>query len=91
MTEKNEQAQGSELSDGLGPVLRTGRGFQYIEFQDRNGNTCDIQQSSVADYEPPGSSALWLGIGENRMHISLDQMRLLIPVLQRWVDTGKLA
>ena len=46
----------------LGKLERTGRGFQIIEFKDHNQEGCSLQQSSLALYEQPGTSAVWLGI-----------------------------
>ena len=45
----------------LGCVERTGRGFEIISFEDRYGVKCSLQQSSLAEYEKPGISAVWLG------------------------------
>jgi hypothetical protein len=72
----------------LGPVDHTGRGFELIEFTDRNDQKCTLQQSSAADYVQPGSSAIWLGVGETRMHLSLVQVEHLIGRLNNWVKTG---
>jgi hypothetical protein len=69
-------------------VDHTPRGFEIIRFADRNGLECRLQQSSVADYEPPGTSAIWFGFGDNPMHIDLAMLKELIPHLQRWVDEG---
>ena len=52
---------GSELSEGLGAVARTARGFELLEFQDRYGTPCSLQASSLAEHEKPGTSAVWLG------------------------------
>jgi len=67
----------------------TSRGFELIRFKDRDGRWCSLQQSSIADFEPPGSSAIWLGFEEeNRMHMSrLDVIRLN-DYLSRWILTG---
>ena len=46
----------------LGKVELTGRGFEIIKFLDRYGVPCSLQMSSLADYEEPGTSAVWLGI-----------------------------
>lgn len=46
----------------LGNVEKTERGFAFINFTDRYGALCSLQQSSLADYEPPGTSAVWLGV-----------------------------
>lgn len=40
---------------------RTERGFGLIEFIDRNGVTCSLQESSIADSDTPGASCVWLG------------------------------
>jgi hypothetical protein len=45
----------------LGAVEQTGRGFEVISFVDRNGVACSLQASSLAEYEEPGTSAVWLG------------------------------
>lgn len=79
----------------LGPV--TGRGFELIEFADRYGEPCSLQQSSLAEYVKPGTSAVWLGCerarctpqGEPlspRMHLDRKQVAALIAHLQRWLD-----
>lgn len=49
------------MKDALGPVQHTVHGWEYIEFLDRNETKCSLQVSSIADYEEPGVSALWLG------------------------------
>ncbi len=33
-----------------------------VEFTDSYGEKCSIQASSLANYEQPGTSAVWLGI-----------------------------
>ena len=72
----------------------TSRGFQCITFVDANGELCSIQQSSAIGDTPdaadrPGSSMLWLGAGENRMHLDRGMVVALIAELQEWVDNGK--
>ena len=73
---------------GLGKVRRTERGFEIISFKDCYENDCSLQQSSLADYDTPGTSAVWLGIGLNRMHLDLEQVKGLVIVLSRWVKYG---
>ena len=46
----------------LGDVTQTSRGFQKIEFKDKYAIKCTLQQSSLAEYEQPGTSAVWLGV-----------------------------
>jgi hypothetical protein len=69
-------------------VGHTSRGFERIEFKDRYGQECYLQQSSIADYEPPGSSAIWFGVMGRSMHISLAQIQELLPHLLRWCEAG---
>lgn len=45
----------------LGKVGKTMRGFELLEFSDHNGDKCELQASSLAIYEKPGTSAIWLG------------------------------
>ena len=86
----------------LGNVEETERQFQIILFKDRYDTPCSLQQSSLADYEPPGSSAVWLGVDRQeiqddgvfdqsngtRMHLDLKQVKALIAVLEMWVHSG---
>ena len=72
----------------LAPVTHTGRGFEIIQFNDRYGKACSLQQSSAADYTQPGVSAVWLGVCEERMHLSLEQVEALINHLKQWTETG---
>ena len=79
-------------SSVLGPVGETGCGFELIEFADKYGEPCSLQQSSLAEYDKPGTSAVWLGCtpqGESlspRMHLDRKQVAALIAHLQRWLD-----
>ena len=82
----------------LGKVELTKRGFEYIDFIDRYGAKCSLQQSSLADYIQPGMSAIWLGVEVNlkgvtvneRMHIDLKQAKALVKVLNKWIKNGSL-
>lgn len=46
----------------LGKTTKTGRGFDIVKFKDHNGHDCYIQESSLAIYTKPGTSALWVGV-----------------------------
>jgi hypothetical protein len=52
-------------------VETTERGFQIVNFRDRNGESCSLQQSSAIDISAPdglenaGSSFVWLGCDKN--------------------------
>lgn len=69
-------------------IKTTNRGFELAEFTDYNGCNCSLQQSSLAIMEPPGTSAIWLGRDGNRMHLNLEQVKELLPILETWVNEG---
>lgn len=74
-------------------VERTDRGFEIIRFADLNGKSCSLQASSaILDYpdsiEKPGSSAVWLGVQDERMHLNQEIAKELINHLQSWLNTG---
>lgn len=79
----------------LGEEKKTERGFDLIEFTDINGRECTLQQSSAIDgtergmYQP-GSSSVWLGIDDERMHLDRAKVKELIWDLANWLDTGTL-
>ena len=45
----------------LGKQKRSGRGFPLVEFKDYYDTPCSLQASSLALYQQPGISAIWLG------------------------------
>lgn len=64
----------------------TGRGFQYLEFDDASNRGCSLQQSSaIRDYEDswdrPGSSCIWLGINDpNPQIMKSDAQKIGLPL-----------
>lgn len=73
----------------------TQRGFARAEFTDRYGAACSIQDSSLATED-----CIWLGCDEGRhvdgaclarMHLTPEMAAALIPILQRFVETGSIA
>lgn len=78
----------------LGKISHTGRGFELIEFEDRYGEKCSLQMSSIADNPYPGTSAIWLGCDSlkdedrTRMHLNRSQVADLILHLQAWLEHG---
>lgn len=79
----------------IGRIQRTSRGFEFIEFIDRQGEACSLQVSSLADYVQPGTSAIWLGLdsataGSARMHLDREQVAALVSHLAAWLETGSL-
>lgn len=71
----------------------TSRGFLNTEFLDRYSQKCSLQKSSLA-----GVDCIWLGVNINiegqtvmeRMHLTQEHVRALLPALQYFVDTGQL-
>lgn len=71
----------------------TPRGFPKIEFEDKSRQKCSIQRSSSANNE-----AIWLGVEEDslgqkvfhRMHLTREQIKDLLPVLQKFADDGSI-
>ncbi len=61
----------------------TDRNFLRGDFDDRNDMPCSIQQSSLADEE-----ALWLGSGQQRMHLTREMARKLGNLLINFANTG---
>lgn len=94
------------LIDGIRMLCRpsfslthTERGFARIDFRDKSGQPCSMQESSSAD-----EACIWLGVhartdlntgvpmadSQNfRMHLTRQQVEELIPLLQHFVKTGK--
>lgn len=56
----------------------TERGFGYTEFRDSYGQDCSVQESSVMPH-------LWVGVDNDRMHLTPEQVRGLIGVLSAWL------
>lgn len=53
----------------LGPQTATHRGFPQVEFKDYYEKDCHLQASSLALYEQPGISAVWLGISNTEAQV----------------------
>jgi hypothetical protein len=66
-------------------LKRSDRHFGRIDFEDFYGKECTLQESSLADEQ-----AIWFGVNGKgkRMHLTIDQVRELLPFLQRFVTTG---
>ena len=66
------------------------RGFKSGKFTDLYGEKCSIQKSSLAT-----DDAIWLGIDKlsvsSRMHLNREQVAKLLPILQKFVETGELS
>ncbi len=69
----------------LGRVTRTNRGFELIEFLDLYECKGSLQASSLAIYVKPGTSAIWLGREDYRLHLDRDQVKALVRHLQSWL------
>ena len=63
----------------------TERGFDFAAFTDRYGKSCSLQKSSLATED-----CIWLGVESERMHLTREMVKDLLPALQKFVDTGEL-
>lgn len=61
------------------------RGRSKANFKDSHGRSCSIQEAGTA-IEP----SLWLGVSTSRMHLNQEIAAELLPLLQHFVETGKL-
>lgn len=75
-------------------IRDTPRGFARADFVDLYGAECSIQDSSLMDEE-----AIWLGCNDGvhhmgeclaRMHLTREMVAELIPILQKFVETGSI-
>lgn len=63
----------------------TERGFRRLEFTDQFGELCSIQESSII-----GNPTIWLGCGSNRMLLTQEMAKGLIPILKNFIQNGSL-
>lgn len=69
------------MKQKLGKVGRTPRGFELVKFKDCYGVECSLQASSLATFEKPGTSAIWLGCEDAKPRILVQgQGWQLIPM-----------
>lgn len=60
-------------------------GVVYVDFVDANGTSCCLHESSCAT-----ELRVWLGRGANAMYLSQEHVRMLLPQLTHFVETGRL-
>lgn len=63
----------------------TEKGCKLMQFKDLYGKECSIQESSLAT-----EYAIWVGVTEERMHLTQEQVKELLPILQKFADTGEI-
>ncbi len=73
----------------LGVQLNDVAGFPFVVFGDYNGRACCLSASSLAVNPVPGASAIWLGAGSSRMHLTRNQVISLIEHLEAWLETAQ--
>jgi len=72
-----------------------GRGLGHIKFDDRYGQTCSLQDSSLAT-----EAAIWFGVDntgpqmgnenvKSRMHLTQSMVKQLLPFLITFAETGE--
>lgn len=76
-----EQGEGASSEPEL---KETQRGFTYFEMTDSYGKEFTIQKSSSAEEEK-----IWMGVDDDRAHLTRDMVRRIIPILQQFADTGE--
>ena len=79
----------SKNKNSLGETKITSRGFEYISFTDRSGVKCGIQQSSLAEYCQPGTSAIWIGCDEANpkiMAVNAGKFGIKTDQTTGWID-----
>ena len=65
--------------------IKNNDGLMMGEFKDVYGGPCRISESSLAT-----QAGLWLGLDEtgSSMHLTMDTVKGLLPLLQEFVDTS---
>lgn len=73
-------------------IRKTSRGFDVVDIKDANRQSGSLQASSAIMYEdaPPGTSAVWLGVDDSRLHLNREMVDELIDLLSNWKKTGRL-
>lgn len=61
----------------LGTIEMTNRGFEVVKFIDYYNTRCSLQASSLAHYEKPGTSAVWLGCDDAAQKVMASQAKML--------------
>lgn len=64
---------------------KTERGFDIIKFYDIYERECVIQKSSSAT-----QNCIWIGRRHFAMHLNKAKVAEIIPILQKFVETGEL-
>ena len=78
----------------LGKQEKTGQGFPLVEFDDIAKRMCTLEASTLIDadspraFANPGTSAIWLGLMGNEMHLNRKQVKALALHLTTWLKTG---
>jgi hypothetical protein len=64
-------------------VKQEGTDFPIAQFTDFYDHPCSVEQSSI--FFP---KCIWLGRDGYQMHLSVEQVKELLPVLERFVEYG---
>jgi hypothetical protein len=65
MPKNPHRQRATRVPTPLGELEETRKNFQVINFHDRYGTQCSLQQSSIFDdahTQQPGATAIWLGV-----------------------------
>ena len=58
-------------------------GFPQVLFLDFYNRLCSIEISTLAD-----ARCVWVGLGPHRMHLSMEDIQKLLPILEEFAETG---
>ncbi len=72
-----------EFDEANSALEKTEHGLAIVSFKDGNNKDCSIQKSSIATED-----CIWLGRDEYRMHLTQDMVKMLLPYLNAFVQTG---
>lgn len=85
MVLKKIQENGLRKKKKMLTKTKTQRGLTLYTGKDRYGKEFSIQDSSLAD-----EACIWLGSEESRAHLTIEQVKEIIPILQGFVEKGLL-
>lgn len=60
------------------------RNLKVISFIDNHNQKCSIQDSSTINPN------IWIGVDDLRMHLSIEQVETIIPILKKFVKKKRL-
>ncbi len=75
----------NEKEKGFMKKIKIKKGLSSIEFTDFYNKHCSIQESSLSTQR-----AIWFGVDNARMHLTIDRVKEILPILNLFVETGEI-